>query len=182
MNAEQFVGHLAELAGPIVTQGRLGEYNEFLQRSFPTWVTIRPRAPTKLAADPVLALCESYDMVGVAIANFKFAALSRDSDGLAYFGSASATNFWVREQSSEIYSMYYKADFPEPLGQSSASFLECLLLEVVFIASCTLRLAADHDALMGLYQEHAARLREHTNVDYWLDPVERAMARLTMLG
>lgn len=177
MTPEDFVARLAELAGPIVSGGRLAEYNDFLQRSFPTWVAIPRRAPQALPADPVLALSASYEMAGVTLANFKFQPVERDG-ALAYFGSESATDFWVHEPTGEVHSMYYKECFPEPLGQSSAEFLECLALMAEFLCGCTRRCADDPALLAELYRVHGERMRRKTRVKHWTEPYERGLREL----
>jgi hypothetical protein len=174
---DRFVSRLAALAGPIVSAGRLAEYNDFLQRSFPTWVAIRPKGPKPAAAtDPVLALLEAYEMAGVTLANFRFEPLVRDEKlKLAYFGCEGATDFWVGEGTGEIHSMYYKECFPEPLGQFSADFLECLLLKAEFLCDCTRERAQDLSARAELYRLHLARMRERTSVKWWVEPYERGL-------
>lgn len=177
MTPEDFVARLAELAGPIVSGGRLAEYNDFLQRSFPTWVGIRRRPSRPAPADPLLALHAAYEVAGVTLANFKFQPVERDG-ALVYFGSEGATDFWVSEPTGEVHSMYYKECFPEPLGQSSAEFLECLALTAEFLACCTRRCADDPALLAELYRVHGARMQARTGVKRWTEPYEKGLRAL----
>jgi hypothetical protein len=184
MAPDPVIRRLAELGRPIVEGGRLGEYNEFLQRSFPTWVAIRAhdpaardpaaRDPAAAMTDPILALFEAYEVEGVTIANFKFQPLTRDDD-LVYFGCEGATDLYLRAVSCEVYSMYYKESFPSALGQSSADFLACLLLDAEFISSCSRRCAEDPATRTALLTEFLHRMREKTSLERWLAPFERAL-------
>jgi hypothetical protein len=176
MTPERFVERLAELGRPIVEGGALTEYNDFLQRSFPTWVAIRPRGLAVTATDPILALYEGYEVVGVTIANYKLQPLSRD-EGLIHFACEGPTDYFVRED-GEVFGFYHKECYPAPLGQSSASFLECLLVEAEFVSRCSLRRVADLAARAELYREYRARMRERTSLERWLDPFDRGLASL----